>query len=305
MITALVSSSFRERIGQRLDIALGSLGLQIDWIMQDGMSVQEIRDKAFDSKNIILENNYDDELYNYVRYRNCLYADHSPFRGYDLIFDRQGWAARSSIRMNTFWRQPLTKLGKRKLIKFSEEQGIPYERGPKDGGFTAYVPPKSWQQAEKSFGLIRSAENLTLDRILTDSSYPKQTLEMVAGFAAEMGSDYAHSRTNGLRLNKARLIISDNIESTIWGLLARVPVYSIAPSIISSTHASKEYLGSMSFFQNTYEETDWSYIDSVIHRLMTELVHINTAPEDLATNVELSGFAADALAERDSNEEGV
>jgi hypothetical protein len=305
LITALVSSSFRERLGQRLDIVLGRRDFQIDWIIQDGMGVQEIREYARNSKHLILENNHDNELYLYVKYRNCLFADLSPFQGYDYLFDRRGWAEHSNIRMNTYWRQPLTKLGKRRLIEFTKERGIPYERGPKEDGFAAYIPPKSWQEAEKSVQLLKSAENLTLDRIIVDSSYPEQTLEIARSCASEMGLDFVCSRSNGFRLNKARLIISDNIESTIWGLLARIPVYSFGPSVFAGTNACKEYLGSMSFLQNTYEEADWSYADSVIYRLMTELVHINSAPEDLAVHVELAGFIADAVAERDAHEEGV
>lgn len=266
---------------------LDSKKISHTWHEQDKLSQSEIRQLVYNGKNVIVENNHDYHLGNYCKYKNCIFVDGSPFRTYGYIFDNDGWNEKSRICKNTEWRQPITKLGMRRLIELRKECGI---KKPifSDSGSDVYIASKSAIETERSVSIFKK-NNITFDKVLVDSSFPSEATEIAKYFAERNGYEFICFRRGLLLPRSVRRVVSDNIEATVLSILNGVIPFCFAPSVISRSHACREYMGDINFYvENITLST--SYANSVIYRLFTEIVPADSSPQDLNLNPSFCEF---------------
>lgn len=297
MIKIVTSNTFKLRMSHSLETVLKDNSLEYKWYNYDILSKDEVRNLVCDSKNIILENNYDTDLYRYCKYKNCLYVEPSPFMSYGYLFDNEGWQHRSRICKNTEWRNPITKVGMRNLISHRENYGI-YRSGPIQNGIDVYIPSKSWNDTLVSLDIFRK-NGIRFDKIITDMSFPEETRKLTEQFSYDTGSCYICSKNNGIRLKNCKKVVSDYLESTILSIMQGIIPYSFAKNIISGSHATYEYMGDMDFYKNSVS-ISIDHADSVVYRLLTEIVPADFSSEHLKINPTVFEFLSLAKDQKDA-----
>ena len=281
MITIIYPNIFKLRSLDNFKLLIKNQGFDYECFDQDMLSYQEVKDLIKNRNNIIIYNNYDDSLWKCTKLKNCLYVDSCPFRSYSFIYDNEGWNNRSRICKYTYWRRPMTKMGHRALLNYINEYSIK-RTGPVDNGFDIYIPSKNKTETERSIHIFNQY-GISFDQILTDSSFPQKTREIAENFAFHIGAEYKYYKSNGIRLNNCKKIVSDHIESTILAILQGVIPYSFAPSIISGSHATREYMGDIGFYEQSLPISQ-DYADSVVYKLLLSRVPANTSVGNLLSN---------------------
>lgn len=296
MIILATSYSYRSRAAGAIESLLADKGFDYEWVHFEKYTKSDIHERIASADSIMLQNNYDGEIHRHVRYKNCLFIDSSPFRSYTLLYDMEGWGKHSRICKQTDWRKPLTKMGRRSLDNLMKDHGI-VRNGTVEDGNEVYVPARCLLDTQQSIDLFRK-HDIRFDQVLTDSSFPLQTRKAVESFAADIGAEYIHSKSNGIRLRNCKKIASDHIETTILAILQGIIPFSFAPSIISGSHACHEYMGDISFYREAVPISQ-DHADSVVYRLLTELVPANATTEDLATNPTVYEFLSVAAEKKE------
>lgn len=290
MIQIITSNIFKLRMSISLEKSLLDNGFNYEWHNSDILSKYEIRELVYKGKNIILENNCDTELYRYALYKNCICTEISPFKPYGYFFDNDGWKNRSRICKNTKWRNKLNKIGMRKLISYRENQGI-NRCGPVENGIDVYIPSKNLEDAYFSLNLFKK-HRIRFDKVITDLSFPEETRKIAEEFSCEIGSEYICSKDN-IQLNNCKKVVSDHLETTVLAIMQGIIPYSFAKSIISGSHATYEYMGDMNFYNNSVS-ISMDHADSVIYRLLTEIVPADSSCEYLKKNPVILEFLSSA-----------
>tara|TARA_B100001778_G_C18604582_1_gene639134 strand:+ start:3948 stop:4853 length:906 start_codon:yes stop_codon:yes gene_type:complete len=296
MIVLATSSNYRFRAAGAIEFLLADHGFEYEWIHYDDCPLSHIHERIASADSVILQNNNDGEIHKHVRYKNCLFVDSSPFRSYTFLYDMEGWGKHSRICKQTNWRKPLTKMGRRGLDSFMKDHGVA-RSGPAEDGHEVYVPARCLIDTQRSIDLFEK-HDIRFDQVLTDSSFPIETRKVAENFASNIGAEYIHSKSNGIRLRNCKKIASDHIETTILAILQGIIPFSFAPSIISGSHACHEYMGDIGFYRESVPISQ-DHADSVVYRLLTELVPANATPEDLVTNPTVYEFLSVAAEKKE------
>lgn len=294
-VTFLISRSIFLNLGSAMSDALEYVAkkrIYHEWKILEDNSPEDLYNAASDSKNIIIENVFFDNLLaNVMHGKNVLYIDRAPFDTFHYYLDNAGWGIKSSISKHSNWRLPITKLGYRDLLKFFKEYMLDYNEGGNPEGPIAYVPSRYPGETRKSLEAFSKLNQLPFQEIVMDSSFSESVRLIAAEFASNNGLNHRIYRNQGLRLNKCKSLISDDIFASVEALIRGIPVATLTTSVLSYSHVLFECNGNVErLLDFSWEFPKREFVDSVLYQLYINMVDPEVTGVQISENENFAHF---------------
>lgn len=291
-IHALTSKRFRNKAKKAFELIAKENEAGIEWRCIDDMKTEEVYDFVKDHDNMILEYNNDGDLHKRLLRKNCLYIDDFCFNDEDYTFDTDGWGFKSSVRKKSNWRNPITKLEFRDLLRFVDQNELLYNKNVSDLDEIIYVPSKCWQDTHNTIKSLKKLKNTKINKIIIPSGhFPEKTLDIVSRFASEIGLNVDISDKKGIIPENGEYIVSDHMRTIISSLLAGNSVFSFANNMITGSHATFECTNNSQLI-GTKDALPFNrdYVDSVLHKLLLKCVDSSFTRKSVMKNADFRSF---------------